>query len=73
MKPVMRSIQSQIINGYQITEKQFSSIIGFIKREPEFRNKSVDEIYNHFSPLINGYISKPEFESRSASLEQFFQ
>ena len=73
MKPVIKSIRDQIINGYQITENQFSSIVSFIEREPEFKNKSLDEIYSHFSPLIKGYIPKPEFQSRSASLEQFFQ
>lgn len=30
MKPVIRSIRDQIINGYQITENQFSSIVSFI-------------------------------------------
>ena len=73
MKPVIKSIRDQIINGYQITENQFSSIVSFIEREPEFKNKSLDEIYSHFSPLIKGYIPKLEFQSRSASLEQFFQ
>ena len=69
MKPVIRSIRDQIINGYQITENQFSSIISFIEREPEFKNKSVDEIYNHFSPLIKGYTPRSE----TVSLDQFFQ
>ena len=69
MKPVIKSIRDQIINGYQITENQFSSIISFIEREPEFKNKSVDEIYNHFSPLIKGYTPRSE----TVSLDQFFQ
>ena len=69
MKPVIKSIRDQIIKGYQITENQFLSIISFIEREPEFRNKSIDEIYHHFSPLIKGYTPRSE----TASLDQFFQ
>ena len=69
MKPVIKSIRDQIINGYQITENQFSSIISFIEREQEFKNKSVDEIYNHFSPLIKEYTPRSE----TVSLDQFFQ
>ena len=69
MKPVIRSIREQIMNGYQITQNQFSSIVSFIEREPEFKNKSVDEIYNHFSPLIKGYTPRSE----TVSLDQFFQ
>lgn len=69
MKPVIKSISDNVINGQQITESQFSSIISFIRREPEYRHKSVDEIYNHFSPLIKGY--KPRY--KSVSLDQFFQ
>lgn len=68
MKPVIKSMRDQIINGKQITENQFSSIIPFIEREPEFKNKTVDEIFEHFSPLIKGYTSA----SQSVSLDQFF-
>lgn len=69
MKPVIRSIRNQVINGHQITENQFSSIISFIEREPGYKNKSVDEIYNHFSPLIKDYTPQREY----VSLDQFFQ
>lgn len=73
MKPVIVSIRQQIMNGYQITEKQFSSIVSFLERESKFRNKSFDEIHNHFSPLIKGYTPRPESEPESVSLDQFFQ
>jgi hypothetical protein len=69
MKPVIKSMRTQIINGHQISENQFSSIIRFIEREPDFKNKSIDEIYNHFSPLIKGYMPS----SQLVSLDQFFQ
>ena len=70
MKPVIRSMQNQLINGYQITEVQFSSIIRFVEREPEYVHRTTDEIFNHFSPLIRDYSSTSQTISLDAFMEQ---
>lgn len=67
MKPIISSIQYLVSNDHQITENQFSSIIKFLQRETKLRDLSINQIHNHFSPLIKGHIPI----STTSSLDKF--
>lgn len=58
MKPVIISIRRSLMKGDQISNKQFSSILKFLKREYEFRYWNRNEISMYFRFLIYNYDSE---------------
>jgi hypothetical protein len=70
MKPVMLSIQDQLLSSKKITIGQFTSIIRFLEREQQFKNFNKEYLTNYFSPLISGL--QPTNTSTTNTLEQFF-
>lgn len=73
MKQFLISIKTQLIEGNLLTDNQFKVILKLVVREPKFKNKPNEEIYKYFRPLIRGYRSDTESESKTISLDQFFQ
>lgn len=70
MKPVMLSIQDQLLSRKKITIGQFESVIKFIEREHQFKDFSKEYLTNYFSPLISGL--QPINTSTTNTLVEFF-
>ena len=60
MKPVIRNIKKDLKKGYNITPRQFASIVKFLEREIKFINRTRDEITNYFKLLIINDLPKSE-------------
>jgi hypothetical protein len=70
IKPIFETMKSRLLKHQSISVKQFTSIIKFIEREPQFRNWSADLIYSYFSPLFKQEHQHEDVQHQS--LETFF-
>lgn len=70
MKPIMKRMKYSILRDEPISERQLSSVMKFLEREPEFRSWGRDHIYDYFSPLMEEFFinTRPE----PSTLEPFF-
>ena len=73
MSKVFEGIINRLKSNYMITEKQFNSIIKFLEREPKFKNRNRQQIYEYFYPLISNSKQKEILEYESNTLIEFFQ
>ena len=73
MSKVFEGIINRLKSNYMITEKQFNSIIKFLEREPKFKNRNRQQIYEYFYPLISQSKEKELIEYESNTLIEFFQ
>jgi hypothetical protein len=81
MKPVLRSIKHDLKKDFDITPRQFKSVVKFLEREIKFINRTRDEITNYFRSIIIDYQyrqtkpkrPKPITEKPLHNLETFFE
>ena len=73
MSKVFEGIIKRLKSNYTITERQFNSIIKFLEREPKFKNRNRQQIYEYFYPLISQSKEKELIEYESNTLIEFFQ
>ena len=50
MKPIMRTILSRINSNKQISQKQFQTLVSYLKND--FKSYSIQQLWDFFSPLI---------------------
>jgi len=61
MRPIIYTMKKRLEQKSSITEKQFFSVIKFIERERPFLGWSRDEIFEFFTPIIEGF-NNPYFD-----------